>query len=154
MQQERVISEMYDLDQKPESFLTRAGIELSRAERYRIFITLTELDLGFTRDIFGEEGSRKIMQMVSGLVSQQIRSCDFSAMVGSHCLCLLFPETSRQGAEVAARRISEIIRKELTRHTDQTIDRIIPVELASYPDAAGARTIQEFLEEIQRRSQN
>jgi GGDEF domain-containing protein len=136
------------------TFLARAGIELSRAERYRIFICLTELDLGFTRDIFGEEESLKLMERIHEVVRNNVRDCDYSAFVNGRSLCLLFPETSRQGAEVASRRVSEVIRKELARHTDKPLEAIIPVELASYPDAAGAKTIKEFLKELQKRNRN
>ena len=148
------MNQLHEVKPVSVTFLARAGIELSRAERYRIFICLTELDLGFTREIFGEEESRRLMERVHEVVRNNVRDCDYSAFVNGYSLCLLFPETSRQGAEVASRRVSEVIRKELARHTDRPMETVIPVELASYPDAAGAKTIKEFLKELQKRSQN
>ena len=147
-------SQPHHLNPVAEKFLTRAGIELNRAERYRIFISLTELDLGFPRELVGEEKSARLMDEIGELTRRHIRGCDYAAFVGPTCLCLLFPETSRQGAEVAARRLSEIIQEEVSRHTEKPVDRIIPVELASYPDAAGAKTINQFLEELQHRNRN
>ena len=142
------------LGQLSESFVTRAGIELKRAERYRVFIALSVLDMGFTRELFTEDEHAPVMDGILGAARGSVRACDYVSLVGPHHVCLLFPETSRQGAEVAIRRIGDSIRKELAGRTDKTVDQVIPVELSSYPDAAGARTVEDFLEELQLRARN
>ena len=38
-----------------DTFLNQAGIELKRAERYRVFISLIVIDLSFTDEIFGDK---------------------------------------------------------------------------------------------------
>jgi len=136
-----------------EPFLDRAGIELKRAERYSVFVSLIVLDLNFTKDLIGEE-SRELMEEIERLARLNVRTCDYVSLVESHCLCLLYPETSRQGAEVAARRLTDLVCQELSRCGDKPVQQPIPLELASYPDAAGTKTFPAFLEELRQRSQN
>ncbi|HQL23257.1 MAG TPA: hypothetical protein PKY95_02450, partial [candidate division Zixibacteria bacterium] len=69
-------------------------------------------------------------------------------------LVLLLPETPRQGAEIASRRVSEILRDRLSRDNSAAAEKIIPLEMASYPDAAGARTIRDFLGDYLDRHRN
>ncbi|HUV31852.1 MAG TPA: hypothetical protein VMY05_12285 [Acidobacteriota bacterium] len=149
-----MVSQREPLGQLSESFVARAGIELKRAERYRVFVALSVLDMEFTKEFFTEVEYAPVMDGILGVARNSVRACDYVSLVGPHHVCLLFPETSRQGAEVALRRIGDSIREELARRTDKTIDQVIPVELSSYPDAAGARTVEDFLEELQHRARN
>jgi GGDEF domain-containing protein len=135
------------------SFLERVGIELKRAERYRIFVSLIVLDLGICRKYFPHDTEAKlgeIEQLARGIT----RASDYVALVESECLALLFPETSRQGAEMAARRLTGSIRDHIQTSTGISPEEVIPLEMASYPDAAGAKTITIFLEELAHRSRN
>ena len=134
-------------------FLDRAGIELKRAERYRIFVSLIVLDLDVTEDMSGER-SGKLLQEVERLASFNARACDYVSFADDHRLCVLYPETSRQGAEAAARRLTDLIREELSRRIGRPVEGTIPLELASFPDAAGAKTVPAFLDELQQQSQN
>ena len=137
-----------------ESFLDQVGIELKRAERYRAFLSLTVLDLGFAKESLGEEGCAKLMERFHELTRRHVRVCDTISLADGCRLCLLLPETSRQGAEATVKRISEEVSAELSRHLDNNDEPTIPVELASFPDAAGARTIMQFLEEFEQESKN
>ena len=137
-----------------ELFVTQIGTELKRAERYRIFVSLTVLDLGFLDGLMGEIERATLIRDIYDLTRQKTRGCDAVSVLDNHRLCVLFPETPRQGAEAAAKRIHKLVTSELSERLAQTVEQIIPMELASYPDAAGARTITQFLEEIQVASQN
>jgi len=139
--------------QVPNSFINRAGIELHRAERYRVFVSLTVLDLGFVRQAAGDRFSA-IMETLSGLVQSNIRTCDYIAQLDDSRLGLLLPETSRQGAEIAVKRLSEVIRTHLAASINEDVREVIPVEIASYPDTGGAKTLSGFLEELMIRSRN
>jgi GGDEF domain-containing protein len=136
-----------------DSFLNKVDIELKRAERYRFFVSIIALDLSFTRSLFGEH-STEIVGNVLRTVQTNIRIIDDVSVIGEHRLVLLLPETSRQGAEMAAKRLSDLIRSSLSRHAEKEIDEIIPLEMVSYPDAAGAKTIEDFLQELSRSSSN
>jgi GGDEF domain-containing protein len=137
-----------------EPFVRRVSLEMRRAERYRIFVSLVVLDLSFLKGRNGHDRSPLIEGILS-TVAGNIRVIDEFALVGSHRLVVLMPETQRQGAEAAARRLSDIVKKDIEQRTQQSLDRMIPLEMASYPDAAGTRSISEMIQEIaQVESQN
>ena len=127
-------------------FLDRVDNELKRAERYRIFISLIVLDVGFIDSIFPGQ-TTEIMGDIVDAVKKHIRAIDNVAVLQPSKLGLLFPETTRQGAEIASRRITELIKTRLSERRNGRLDQIIQLEMASYPDAAGAKSIDDFLRE-------
>jgi GGDEF domain-containing protein len=134
-----------------ESFLEKVDTELKRAERYRFFVSLIALDLSFAHPIFGANS----FQVVSNLletVRTNIRMIDDVSLMGEHSVVLLLPETSRQGAEITAKRVSELIRSDLGARVERITEQMIPLEIASYPDAAGAKTVKDFIRELTRQS--
>ena len=118
-----------------------------------VFVSLTVLDLTTVREAFGE-GLSPIFQDVMNAVRDSIRACDYVELLNEESLALLFPETPRQGAETAARRLADLVRERLCDLTDRSLDGVIPVEIASYPDTAGARPLSGFLEELVSESRN
>ncbi len=135
------------------SFVARAGIELKRAERYRVFVSIVVLDLRGLQTKYNGGYTAAVRRFVE-LVRTHTRACDFVANLEEGTVGLLFPETSRQGAEVAGRRIAELIRKQIELETGSPAVDLIPLEMVSYPDAAGTRTIGEFLMELAARNLN
>ena len=140
-------------DIRPRAFVDLAGIELHRAERYRVFVSMTLLDFGFARQHISGEFD-PVREALKHQVRKSIRACDYIAMLEGDRLALLFPETPRQGAEVAARRLADLVRQEVSRLAEKPISDIIPVEIASYPDTAGAKTLAGFLKELADKNRN
>jgi len=130
-----------------EPFIQRIEMELRRAERYRIFVSLVVLDLDFLRSQEGENGG-SLMDGIVDLVATNIRVIDLFAVVGASKVAVLMPETQRQGAEAAAKRLTTLIGSEIETQTKQALEKMIPLEMASYPDAAGARSIKEILSDL------
>jgi GGDEF domain-containing protein len=135
------------------AFANKVEMELNRAERYRVFVSLTVLDLGPAREAVGDKVFELMTDLVSG-VKNAVRACDYVELIEGHCLAVLLPETPRQGAEIAARRLADIIQGKFSESIGQPIDKVIPVEIASYPDTAGAKTVTGFLEELSKKSRN
>ncbi len=138
---------------KDSLFLDIVGTELKRAERYRIFISLIVLDVDFIQTAFPRQ-SESILDDIMDVVQKHVRAIDNISMLSSYKVGLLLPETTRQGAEIASKRISEIIRNKLSELKDKKLDQVIPLEMASYPDAAGAKSIADFLQEYSERNLN
>ena len=136
-----------------DTFAQKVEVELNRAERYRVFVSLTVLDLGPAEGTAGER-TVEVLQDVALGVKEAVRTCDQVALLHHNYLAVLLPETPRQGAEVAGRRLAGIARTKLAARLGHGADRVIPVEIASYPDTAGARTLNGFLEELARKGQN
>jgi hypothetical protein len=128
-------------------FFDLAGVELKRAERYRIFVSLAVLDLGFLKSVFGDHAPQVVDRLTS-LIGDNVRAMDTATLLENDRVALLFPETSRQNAGIAALRISGMVRHWLKEYEGVQTDEMIAVEMASYPDAGGTKTISGFLEEL------
>ncbi|MCB2229701.1 hypothetical protein KQH82_03225 [bacterium] len=129
---------------KVETFLNQAGIEIIRAERYRTFVSLVSMDLSFARNHFNGNSGPAFNQ-IRKTIRKNVRASDNFSFINDRMVAILFPETSRQDAEMTARRISEVILRELAELSGNGFDKVIPMEMASYPDTAGARTVGELL---------
>lgn len=136
-----------------QSFLTLAEIEMRRAERYRIFVSLLVLDLSILQELVPQRTTELVERLV-GLAAARIRCTDSIAATDPYRVALLFPETPRQSAMMAAHRLTEMVRGVLAEETGKPVDAIIPVEIVSYPDAAGAKTLSKALQDLAQRSRN
>ena len=117
-------------DIAPRAFIDTAGVELHRAERYRVFVSLSVIDLNFVHSIVGEQFDDARDRIVKA-VRHSIRACDSLSLLGDSCLSVLLPETSRQGAEIAMRRLSDLVRSELSDLTERDVKDFVPVEMTA-----------------------
>jgi len=127
------------------TFFDQVQNELKRARRYRVFLSMVVLDL--RQAPFAEEsgnGSGKLD--LTDLLAENVREIDCVADLNEHVVGVLLPETPRQGAEVVGRRMSELVRSHLSLE-DSAADSGISMEMASYPDTSGAKTIADFIRE-------
>lgn len=133
------------------NFATQLDLELKRARRYSIFVSMVVLDLSALGKT--EEGEREqVLERLLDLLKNNIREIDKVAAIDDSRIALLFPETSRQGAEVVSRRLMEQVKGLVSKEGEKS--SLVPMEMVSYPDAAGARSMSEFLEELVKRGQN
>lgn len=136
------------------SFAVKIGYELKRAERYRIFLSLAVFNVGTILDLSGTgitktgHDKERLLGDLKKLVKQSVREVDYISNSGENKIGLLMPETSRQGAEAAARRISESINKYCEQNLGSPLDYLVPVEISSFPDASGTRSIASYIEDF------
>ena len=132
-----------------EVFLNQAGIELKRAERYRIFVSLIVFDLSTAA------GSvREMADKLSQQIRDNVRASDHFAFIDHDRIAVLFPETPRQGAEVTARRLRNVLTTILEPEQAGDAEQLIPVEMVSFPDSGGARTVHDFLRDLSEQMRN
>lgn len=134
---------MENVSQSP--FIEKVGLELQRAERYSIFISLTVLDLSFLNQI-PEDQRTESLRTVLDVVNRNVRAIDSVSVMDQHQLGLLMPETSRQGAETVVKRIVSLIKGQLAKESRLEVGDVIPLQMASFPDTAGAKPIRELLQ--------
>jgi len=146
-------STVLDTPSMRQFFFEQAEVELKRAERYRVFVSLIVLDVSVVQRVT-ENQRPEVAREVEALARRSVRACDYISVCGRGCLVALFPETSRQGAEVAARRLSDHIRARIADLTGGEFDEVVPLEMASYPDAAGAQSVAALLRELADRNRN
>lgn len=123
------------------AFTRKVQLELKRASRYRTFISVIIVDASAAVAMAADAESA--MKRFSAAIRQNVRETDEMAMLEGYKIGLLTPETSRQGADIAARRVAELIKA-----TAGETETAVPVEVASFPDAGGNRTMAEFIEEL------
>lgn len=131
-----------------DSFIDSAYLELKRAERYRLFVSIITLDLD-PREGQTAKSARLPLEDVLQDVRGDIRAVDSAALIGKRRLTILLPETGRQGAAEAARRVTDLVRDRMAQHSEVLRDQVIPLEMASYPDAAGTRSVTDLLKELE-----
>jgi len=136
-------------------FAEKINFELKRAERYRCFVSLIVFNIGPVMDLSingsaaGAEKRRDFMDRVSQLVRHSVREVDTVSNSSRPRIGLLLPETSRQGAEAAARRVVEALAKFCHDYFNESNDDcLVPIEISSFPDAAGARSVTSYSEEF------
>lgn len=141
---------MFDTDLKISEvtkFVEQVDLELKRAERYRVFMSLLIYDLSLITKA-SKFQSEKIGNLKTKLV-KKMRVIDVVAQIDETKIALLLPETSRQGAELASKRLGAEINNWMKEEFTITMDHIVPKQIASFPNATGSDTIDQFLEEYQ-----
>lgn len=125
-------------------FINQVDIELKRAQRYQIFVSLLVYDLSFLSNN-NTESEKSLREKLLQAISQTVRAIDNVSMLAADKIALLLPETNRQGAEIASRRISSVLKECLDSNSENhTVETVAP-EMASYPDAAGMKSIKDYL---------
>ena len=125
-------------------FMDRVDIELKRAQRYQIFVSLLVYDLSSVSSN-NSDNNNSLTHKILKAVGQAVRAIDNVSLLASNKIALLLPETNRQGAEIASKRISSVVQECLESYSSQIDLETVAPEMASYPDAAGMKTIKDFL---------
>ncbi|UCD16633.1 MAG: hypothetical protein JSV44_09240 [Candidatus Zixiibacteriota bacterium] len=135
-------------------FISRIKYELKRAERYRIFLSLAIFNFGPVVDMAGngsfetEEDRARFMNQINEVVKDSVREIDAVSNTNHIKVGLLMPETSRQGAEAVAQRLAGTLTGYCSDYFGKPDGFLIPIEISSFPDASGAKSIASYLEEL------
>jgi hypothetical protein len=135
-------------------FGERMNYELKRAERYRLFVSLIIFNVGPVLDLAGrgilqtEEDRIAFIKELNNAICRVVREVDAVSDLRRNKIGVLLPETSRQGAEAAARRVSGTLYEFCRDYFKTPMDCLVPIEISSFPDAAGARSLSSYLEEF------
>lgn len=116
------------------AFEERLGWELSRASRYEEPISLAIFDIddfGRLNDRFGPEACDEILVEITQMLSQG-RAADSFFRVGGDSFAVIMPNTNREGAEIAAIRMSWAIAN--LREDDLAVTVTAGVTQADIPD--------------------
>jgi GGDEF domain-containing protein len=133
-------------------FAHQLNLELKRAERYRIFVSLLLVDLTKIKGI--DVSKIPTADEFVRSIRPQMREIDVVSVVKGNRVGVLLPETSRQGAEVVARRVGELVKTVVGDIIQESTDVAVSIEMASYPDAAGTRSLEDYLMELTQPSEN
>jgi len=135
-------------------FADLISYELRRAERYRIFLSLVVFNIGPIIELGGngslvkDDDREQFVGNLFEILKGSVRDVDLLSEREGIKIGVLLPETPRQGAEAAARRISDSLYSFCSDYFKKPADYLVPVEISSFPDAAGARSIASYIEDF------
>jgi hypothetical protein len=137
-------------------FASRIDYELKRAERYRVFLSLAVfnfgpiIDLADNQSFETEKEKRDFINSIHELIKHSVREVDAVSNSGNVKVGILLPETPRQAAESTINRLSGTIQKFCIDYFRNGNDYLIPIEISSFPDAAGTKSISSYIEEFKK----
>ncbi len=94
------------------AFQERLREEVARARRYRKPCTLVFVDIDHFKqfnDKHGHPRGDSLLKAVADLLLSQVRASDVCARYGGEEFCLLLPETGKDGGQIKADRLRELV---------------------------------------------
>lgn len=116
------------------AFDERLVEELRRHQRYRHPMTLLMLDIDhFKRinDTYGHLVGDHVLREVGRLLSETLRSTDFTARYGGEEFVIILPQTGEEQAHVLAERLRSLIADARFVHAGQTFSITVSIGTAS-----------------------
>lgn len=122
------------------NFAERARQELSRAERYCLFLSMILIDMNdLSRAIANRQNPegidlQAICKDVEKNLRESLRASDVVAPCNENRIGLLLMETSRSGLEVVKKRVDSFVRDYLRAALRLPFDPEVVVKDASFPE--------------------
>lgn len=96
------------------AFEDRLTVEIARARRYGMLLTMAVWDIDFFKiinDTYGHNSGDKALAIIAKLLSRYCREADFVARVGGEEFVMLLPETDAKTALAVVNKLREIVEK-------------------------------------------
>lgn len=122
------------------SFVDRTRQELSRAERYCLFLSVILIDMNdlnravANRNLGEKVNLEDVCREVEKNLRGSLRASDIVSSCERHRIGLLLMETSRSGLEVVKRRIDGFLRDYLRAALRLPFDPEVSIKDASFPE--------------------
>jgi len=124
--------------------------EFDRAARYNVPLSLLFMDVDHFKDVnetYGYEAGAMLLQEISRILMENIRSTDFVSRYGGERFVLVLPETHYKNAEIMANRLRRYIENNsfVISNTNVFIKVTVSLGVASYLDHKPA-SLAQFIE--------
>ncbi len=122
------------------SFVDRTRQELSRAERYCLFLSVILIDMNdlsravANRNLGDKINLGEVCREVEKNLRGSLRASDIVSTCERHRIGLLLMETSRSGLEVVKRRVDGFLRDYLRAALRLPFDPEVTIKDASFPE--------------------
>ncbi|MBT3785335.1 diguanylate cyclase [bacterium] len=111
--------------------------EFLRATRYdgQVGFLMSDIDhfKGFN-DQYGHDVGDRVLRMVSDQIKESVRNVDIAARYGGEELCVILPNTDREGSMVIAERIRQNIESLRIPHKDEELTITVSIGVSSIPE--------------------
>lgn len=132
--------------------------ELSRAQRYRLPLSLVMFDVDdFKRfnDTYGHPDGDRVLMAVADILRETLRKCDIPFRYGGEEFIALLPETTSEAAVLVAERIRGTIESQSRRYLPSTVLHgvTVSVGVAAFPsDAETAENLLKIVDGLMYRA--
>lgn len=112
--------------------------EIKRAERFKLNFSLLMMDIDHFKtfnDEYGHQGGDVVLQGVSSLIKNSIRSVDIAARYGGEEISVILPETDIAGALNIAEKIRSGIEKSVFHHDGNDMKVTISIGASQWTPA-------------------
>ena len=118
-------------------FQEALGREISRARRYGAPVSLLYMDIDHFKkfnDTYGHQIGDEVLKLVARTIRRNLRDSDVACRYGGEELVAILPDTSIEGARVAAEKIRKAIESlRLPVDNSRTVGVTISTGVATYP---------------------
>ena len=118
-------------------FFERLNEELNRSKKYGFRFSFLMVDIDDFKkcnDTHGHLVGDVILKDVSRIIKEGVREIDLVARYGGEEFSLIFPETDKNGAILAAERIRKKIEENVFKAYDEMLKVTISIGIAVYPE--------------------
>jgi len=128
-------------------FLERLKEEINRANKLKLIFSLIMIDIDDFKkcnDSFGHLVGDYVLREVAKIIKENTRHIDLVCRYGGEEFCVLFPETTKEGASFAAERIRKNLENKTIEAYDEELKVTISIGVASFPE--DGKTDAELIE--------
>jgi len=121
-------------------FQEQLGVEVKRAQRYDLNLSLIMIDLDHFKefnDSYGHLEGDSLLRKIAQILKSSLRETDFVARYGGEEFAVILPETNKEGASIAAERVRATIGEQTFGETGAKMT--VSLGVASYPEDACLR---------------
>lgn len=121
--------------------LNRRGIldmltkEISRSERFKLPLSVTMIDIDDFKDVndtYGHLTGDKVLRAVAQIMKSNIRSIDLLGRYGGEEFLLVFPNTPKENAKIAAEKLRKEVESHRFKYKDKEFRITISAGVAEY----------------------
>jgi len=119
------------------NFLSRAGQELLRAQRYLNFLSFVRIDtkaVNTANDIKTNDPGTEAYRKLKLHIRSSIRQTDIISGFSNGTICVLLIEANKEGVELVKNRLQESIRYFLHEVFDSAMNWRVNISTGSFPD--------------------
>ncbi len=128
-------------------FLERLDEEINRAREFNLEFSFLMVDIDHFKDYndrFGHLAGDIVLRQTSRIIKKSTRQIDLVGRYGGEEFSILLPETSKQGAYLAAERIRKSLEAKKIKAYDESLNVTISIGLCSFPK--DAKTEDEIID--------